>query len=75
MELIILLYSGVSAMEVDALFQAMDLVVGRIGYLVSLGSNNISHINFEVGHYILVEIASMQLDDKVPDAAFQTHVN
>ena len=65
-----LFYSGVSAMEVDALFQAMDLVVGRIGYLVSLGSNNISRINFEVGHYILVEITSMQSYDKVADATF-----
>ena len=51
-----------SAIEVDALFQAMDLVVGRIVYLASVSLNSTSRISFDVGHYISVEVASAHVD-------------
>ena len=51
-----------SAYQVDALFQAMDLLVGRIVYLMLLGNINekiIPPVIFDIGHAMSVEIVSV----------------
>ena len=48
-----------SAIQVDALFHAMDLLVGRIGYLTSFTSKSNPNVIFNIGNSMIVEIVSM----------------
>ena len=50
---------GESLRKADGLLQAMDLLVGRMIYLLSFNSNLSSRFNFHIGHSIEVEIASV----------------
>ena len=65
---IIVIYSlaqliGVSLRKADGLLQAIDLLVGRMIYLLSFNSNPSSRFNFHIGHSIEVEIASVMFKE------------
>lgn len=47
----------------DALFEAMDLVAGRMVYLMSLRSNESSRVTFDIEHSMTVEIVSEYLEE------------
>ena len=46
----------------DALFEAMDLVAGRMVYLMSLRSNESSRVTFDIEHSMTVEMVSEYLE-------------
>ena len=47
----------------DALFEAMDLVAGRMVYLMSLRSNESSRVTFDIEHSMTVEIVSEYFEE------------
>ena len=48
-----------SAIQVDALFHAMDLLVGRICYLTSFTSKANPNVIFDIGSSMTVEVVAM----------------
>ena len=46
----------------DALFEAIDLVAGRMVYLMSLRTNESSRVTFDIEHSMTVEIVSEYLE-------------
>ena len=56
-------FSEISHAKVDALFEAMDLVAGRMVYLMSLRSNESSRVTFDIEHSMTVEIVSEYLEE------------
>ena len=63
---------GVSLRKVDGLLQAMDLLVGRMIYLLSFDSSPNSRLSFHIGHSIEVEIASVPFKENGSEVKFNS---
>ena len=53
------------------MFQAIDLVAGRMVYLMSLSANSTSRVTFDVNHALTVEIVSEYLDQNNLEVKFE----
>ena len=65
-----LIFLEISRAKVDALFQSMELVAGRMLYLMSLNSNKSSRVTFDVDHAMTVEIVSEYLNKNNAEVIF-----
>ena len=52
------------------MFQAIDLVAGRMVYLMALSANSTSRVRFDVNHALTVEIVSEYLDQNSLEVNF-----
>ena len=53
----------------------MDLLVGRMIYLLSFNSNPSSRFNFHIGHSIEVEIASVMFKENGSEVKLNSYKN
>ena len=57
--------------RVNAMFQAIELVAGRMVYLMALGANSTSRVTFDVNHALTVEIVSEYFDQNSLEVKFE----